>query len=100
MKLKFSAVLNLVEVTKCVTFQSAKCTGFKVASFRISPIEREKMRTKFKIYHHSIVCDNELSSSIFSQREREREREREIFVSTKFLTTEMSVIDHNYEMVT
>ena len=37
-KFKFSAVLNLVEATKNVKFQSARCTGIKVGIFRISPI--------------------------------------------------------------
>ena len=37
-KIKFSAFLSLVEAKKCVKFQSARCTGFKVAIFRKSHI--------------------------------------------------------------
>ena len=37
-KFKFSASLSFVEATKCVKFQSARCTGVKVDIFRISPI--------------------------------------------------------------
>ena len=37
-KFKFSASLSFVEATKCVKFQSVRCTGFKVDIFRISPI--------------------------------------------------------------
>ena len=36
-KFKFSSFL-IVEVTKCVEFQSARCTDFKVGIFRISPM--------------------------------------------------------------
>ena len=36
-KFKFSA-LSFVEATKCVKFQSARYTGFKVDIFRISPL--------------------------------------------------------------
>ena len=35
---KFSAFLSFVEATKCVKFQSARCTSVKVDIFRISPI--------------------------------------------------------------
>ena len=38
-KFKFSAFLTFVEFTKCVKFQSATRTGFKIGIFRISPIE-------------------------------------------------------------
>ena len=35
-KFTFSAVLSFVEATKCIKFQSARCTGFKeVGIFRI-----------------------------------------------------------------
>ena len=37
-KLKFSAFLSSVEVTKCVNFQIPRLMGFKVGIFRISPI--------------------------------------------------------------
>ena len=37
-RFQFSAILSLVEATKYVKFQSARCTGFKVGIFRISPI--------------------------------------------------------------
>ena len=37
-KFKFSAVLSLVEATKCVKFQSDRYTGFKIFIFRICPI--------------------------------------------------------------
>ena len=37
-KLKFAAFLSLMEDAKYVKFQSARCTGFKVDVFRISPI--------------------------------------------------------------
>ena len=38
LKLKFSAFLSCVEVTKCVKFQIPSLMGFKVGIFRISPI--------------------------------------------------------------
>ena len=38
-KLKFSAFLSSVEVTKCVNFQIPRLMGFKVGIFRISPID-------------------------------------------------------------
>ena len=38
MKLKFSAFLSCVEVTKCVNFQIPRLIGLKVGIFRISPI--------------------------------------------------------------
>ena len=34
-----SAFLSVVEATKCVKFQSARCKGFQIDIFRISPIE-------------------------------------------------------------
>ena len=37
-KLKLSAFLSCVEVTKCVKFQVPRFMGFKVGVFRISPI--------------------------------------------------------------
>ena len=37
-KLKFSAFLSCVEVTKCVKFQVPRFMGFTVGIFRISPI--------------------------------------------------------------
>ena len=37
-KFKFSAFLRLVEATKYVKFQNARCTGFKVGIFLILPI--------------------------------------------------------------
>ena len=37
-KFKFSAFLNCVGATKCVKFQSPKCTGLEVGIFRIRPI--------------------------------------------------------------
>ena len=36
-KFKFSAPLSFVEATKCVKFESARCTGFKDDTVRISP---------------------------------------------------------------
>ena len=44
-KFKFSAFLNFMKATKCVTFQSVGCTGFIVGIFRIirkknEPLER------------------------------------------------------------
>ena len=38
-KLKFSAFLSCVEVTKCMNFQIPRLMGFKVDIFRISPID-------------------------------------------------------------
>ena len=38
LKFKFSTFLSLVEATKCVKLQSARCTGFKNGIFRISPL--------------------------------------------------------------
>ena len=38
MILRFSAFLSLVEATKYVKFQSARCIDFKVGMFLISPI--------------------------------------------------------------
>ena len=37
-KLKFSAFLSCVKVTKCVEFHVPRFMGFKVGIFRISPI--------------------------------------------------------------
>ena len=37
-KLKFSAFLRYVEVTKCAKIQGPRCEGFRVGNFWISPI--------------------------------------------------------------
>ena len=39
---KFLALLSCVEATKCVKFQSPRCSGIKVGIFRISPIVKYK----------------------------------------------------------
>ena len=38
-KFKFSAILSLVKVTKCVKFQISMYKGVNVVIFRISPID-------------------------------------------------------------
>ena len=39
-KFKFSAFLSFMEATKCLKFQSARCTSFIVGIFWISPIDQ------------------------------------------------------------
>ena len=47
---KFSAFHSLVEATTYVKFQSARCTGFKVGSFRISPIIIVIVNVRFLLF--------------------------------------------------
>ena len=47
-KLKLSAFLSCVEVTKCVKFQIPRYKGFKVGILRISPIVYVQFMIGFK----------------------------------------------------
>ena len=51
-KFKFSAFLSVVEVTKCVTFQSARCKDFQVDIFRVSPIVLKELREEIA----TVIC--------------------------------------------
>ena len=52
-KLKFSAFLSCVAVTKCVKFQIPRYRGFKVGIFRISPIDKDHGYARSTLRMHS-----------------------------------------------
>ena len=58
-KLKFSAFLSCVEVTKCVKFQIPRLMGFKVGIFRISHIDYQPFFFKMTLTLVNLVQKQE-----------------------------------------
>ena len=53
-KFKFAAFLSLVKAIKYVKFHSARCTGFKVDIFRISPTKSLSLRGSFDLTEYTL----------------------------------------------